>query len=301
MNVVDEVLPSFLIVGTARSGTTSLYCWLKQHPEVFMPDTKEPSYFVHGYGISAWEKYLSLFEPGRGKKAIGEASVAYLWAPESPDWIYKMLGEIKIVILLREPVGRAISLYSWMVMQGYEWLITFEEALAEEEKRFRDESFRLNNPEYFWSYMYFRNGLYTEQVRRYLDAFGGEFVRIYLFEEIISSPAEAYRDVCDFLGVSTGFRPAFAPQNSSRIPRSITVQYLLRKLQTSSPRLPKGSRRAFQFAARQLIPLIMSLNKRAGWKPTVSPELKRTLHEMYRTDIIRLGKLIHRDLSIWLR
>jgi hypothetical protein len=300
MSAVIEVNPNFLIVGTARSGTTSFYSWLKQHPEVFMPETKEPSYFVHDYGISDWENYLSLFEPGRGKKAIGEASVAYLWAPESPDWIHKMLGKVKIVILLREPVGRALSLYSWMVMQGYEWLGTFERALAEEEKRFANESFRLNNPEYFWSYIYFRNGLYAEQVRRYLDTFGREFVRIYLFDEIISSPAAAYRDVCDFLGVSNGFCPAFAPQNSSRIPRSITVQYLLRTFQTSSPRLPKGSRRAFQFAARQLIPLIMSLNRMAGRKPKMSPELKRTLQEMYRTDIMRLGELIHRDLSGWL-
>jgi hypothetical protein len=300
MSEANEVRPNFLIVGTARSGTTSLYHWLKQHPEVFMPDTKEPSHFIHGYGISDWEKYLSLFEPGRGKKAIGEASVAYLWAPESPQWIRFMLGNIKIIILLREPVGRALSLYSWMVMEGYEWLRTFERALAEEEKRFRDESFRWNNPEYFWSYMYFRNGLYCEQVKRYIDAFGSESVKIYLFDDLISSPAEVYGDVCTFLEVSTGFCPDFAPQNSSRIPRSITLQYLLRKLRLSSPRLPRGSRRVFRFIAHRFVPLTMSLNRKVGRKPKIPPELKKRLQEMYHRDIARLGEVIRRDLSDWL-
>ena len=163
---MERVRPKFLIVGASRSGTSSLYHWLKLHPDVFMPDIKEPSFFVDGWGISDWHWYLSLFEPGRGKKAVGEASVAYLESPESVQLIWEKLPTIKIIILLRNPVERALSLYSWMVMEGHEWLSTFKQALAEEEKRFGDESFRRDNPVYFWSYMYFRNGLYYEQVKK---------------------------------------------------------------------------------------------------------------------------------------
>lgn len=292
----DKVQINFLIVGAAKAGTTSLYYWLKQHPEVFIPDIEEPSYFVHGYSLSDWDKYLSLFEPGRGKRAIGEKSTAYLVAPESSQWIRKMLGDIKIIILLRNPVQRALSLYSWMVMEGYEWISTFEQAFAEEEKRFYDESFRWKNPEYFWDYMYFRSGLYYEQVKRYIDAFGSELVKVYLFEDLVRFPAEVYTDVCNVLEVSTGFRPDFTPKNPSKIPRSIALQYLLRKLQRSSRRLPRGSR----FIARQFVSLVMSLNKKVGHKPKIPLEVKKRLREMYRTDITKLGELIQRDLSDWL-
>lgn len=212
-NLKDRIKPNFLIVGTARSGTTSLYHWLRQHSEVFMPDFKEPSYFVHGYGISDLEKYLSLFEPGSGKRAIGEASIAYLAAPESPERIYKTVKDIKIIILLRNPVHRALSLYAWMVNEGYERINTFEQALAEEKKRFYDRSFRWNNPEYFWDYMYFRGGLYYEQVKRYMDTFGKKSVRVYLFDDLINRPAEVYMDVCRFLNISPEVIPDFTPQN----------------------------------------------------------------------------------------
>lgn len=302
MSAVDEVLPNFLIVGAAKAGTTSLYHWLRQHPEVFMPNLKEPSYFVRGFGVSDWETYVALFEPGRGKRAIGEASVAHLWAQESPRWIYETLGDVRIIVLLRDPVQRALSLYAWMVMEGYEWLPTFERALAEEEERFPDECFRRSSPEYFWSYMYFRTGLYYGQVKRYVDTFGSQLVKVYLFEDLISSTANVYSDVCDFLGVSTEFRPVFGRQNSSRIPRSIPLQYSLRALCRSlrEPTLPAVLRKASRSVARRLIRPMMSLNVKAGHRPKMPLQVKETLQEMYRTDIVRLGGLIRRDLSDWL-
>jgi hypothetical protein len=243
-----------------------------------------------------WEKYLLIFRPGRGKKAIGEASTAYLAAPESPQWICKILGDVKIIILLRNPVQRALSLYSWMVMEGFEWLDTFEQALAEEERRFLDSSFRWKNPEYFWDYMYFRSGLYYEQVKRYIDTFRRESVKIYLFEDLVGFPTEIYNDVCKFLELSTEFHPIFTPQNPSRIPRSIALQNLLRKLQRALHRLPN----AFQSITHRSIALMMSLGVSAERKQTIPLELVKTLQERYRLDIIQLGKLVQRDLSHWL-
>lgn len=293
---MEMVKPNFLIVGAARAGTTSLYYWLKQHPEVFMPEIKEPSYFVHGYGISDREVYLSLFEPGRGKKAVGEASTAYLKAYESPKWIYSILDGVKIIILLRNPVERAFSLYSWMVMEGYEWANTFEQALALEKQRFEDKDFRWNNPEYFWNYMYFRSGLYYERVRKYLEVFGNHLVKIYLFEDIISYPLEVYRDVCRFLEITDFFQPKFVRQNPSKIPRFIKLQYWLRRIQKSSSRLPKGIR----FLIRKSVPPMMKLNKKIGYKGKISLELKKELIEAYYDDIMKLSELIQRNISHWL-
>ncbi|MEW6192542.1 MAG: sulfotransferase domain-containing protein [Bacillota bacterium] len=288
---MDTIKPNFLIVGAAKAGTTSLYHWLKQHPDVFMPYVKEPSFFVQDYGISVWEEYLSLFEPGRGKKAIGEASTAYLTAPESPRWIRQILGDVKIIILLRNPAQRALSLYAWMVMEGYEWLPAFEYALIEEERRFLNESFRFKNPEYFWDYMYFRSGLYYEQVKRYIDTFGNELIKIYLFEDLIGYPSKIYSDVCRFLEVSNEFRPIFTPQNPSKIPRFIKLQHLLFELKRSG-RLPRPLCSSIQ----QLI----TLNVKLGLKPKMPPSLQKKLQEMYRKDIEKLSQLINKDLSHWL-
>ena len=301
LGLKDEVRPNFLIVGAARSGTTSLYYWLKQHPEVFMPDIKEPSYFVHGYGISDWRKYLSLFEPGRGKKVIGEASTAYLAAPESPRWIRDVLGNIKIIILLRNPIERAYSLYCWMVMEGYEWLPTFEKALEEEDRRFQDEPFRRSNPEYFWDYMYFRSGLYYDQVKRYIETFGSNSVKTFLFEDLTRSPEKLYSDVCRFLEVSDNYHPHFIPQNPSKIPRFIRLQYLFRQAPKLVPKLPGVFRKVSRPVIWRLVPLMMSLNKKAGCRVEISPELRNRLREMYREEILRLSELIGRDLSEWLR
>ncbi len=262
-----------------------------------MPSVKEPGFFVNGYGVSCWEEYVGLFQEGRHKKAVGEASTAYLAARESAEWIYRMLGNVKIIVILRNPVERALSLYSWMVMYGYEWIPTFELALAEEEKRCGDKEFLSKSPGYFWDYMYFRSGLYHEQVQRYLKTFDAESVKIYLFEDLIRSPAVIYADVCKFLGVCSDYRPDFVPENRSKMPRSVRLQYWLRYVQTHPPR----PNRICRPITRALIPLIMDLNNRLGYTPLMTQQVKKTLRERYREDVTALAELIQKNLSDWLR
>jgi hypothetical protein len=293
-----KVLPNFLIVGAAKAGTTFLYYLLQQHPEVFMPErTKEPSFFVHNFAFSSWDRYLDLFEGGRGKKAIGEASTAYLTAPESPQWINEKLEDVRIIILLRDPVERAYSLYSWMVMEGWEWAPTFERALLEEEKRLPDQFPRKKwQRGFFWNYMYFRSGLYFEQVKRYIDTFGRERVGVYLFEDLVAQPARTYADVCQFLGISDQFEPDFSAKNISRFPRSIQVQYFLRGLQLSTKKLPVRA----QYIARKCLYPLIDLNVKWGDKKRLPSQVRKQLQEAYREDIHKLSKLIGRDLSLWL-
>ena len=150
--------PNFFIVGAARSGTTSMWEYLKQHPDIFMPEGfayKEPSYFCNLYGYNDFNLYLELFAGVKEEKAVGEASTPYLTSPESAAWIREVYPAAKIIILLRNPVDRAYSMYNWMIKEGYEGVYPFEEALDVEKVRIKDEHFKYINPQYYHNYLYF--------------------------------------------------------------------------------------------------------------------------------------------------
>jgi hypothetical protein len=293
-----SIKPNFFVVGAAKAGTTSVYSWLKQHPEIFVPQVKEPSFFVHGYGYSNWEEYLKLFENGREKKAIGDTSASYLAAPEAPEWIHETLGTVKIIMVLRNPTHRAFSLHSWMVMEGYEKFSSFEKALEEEETRFFDQHFYWHNPEYFWDYIYFRSGLYFAQVKRYPDVFGSKNVKIFLFEEIVNSPLQVFHEICDFLEISTTFTPNFTYENPSVLPRFATLQNLIRTNFDVAAGKLRHSR--LHQPVRSLEKQLIEWNKKIGCKPNMLPQTEKKLRQMYQEDVKSLSSLIGRELSNWI-
>jgi len=200
------IWPNFFIVGAQNSGTTSLYGYLKQHPDVFMPALKEPHYFAQITPsreqrylrtiIRDKAAYLRLFDKGRDHKAIGEASPSYLWEPKAPYRIRNAVPHAKIIILLRDPVERAYSHYLMDVREGLQEL-PFCEALE------RD----WNQSKKGWSIsqLYVELGLYAEQVRRYLEVFGSQQVLILMFDELANSALNGksvVADVLQFLGLS---------------------------------------------------------------------------------------------------
>src|SRR5581483_2019209 len=229
---VPRTAPNFLIVGAARSGTTSLWHWLRQHPQVFMPRYKEPAFFVHNFGVFTQEEYLSLFNPGRGKACIGEASTAYLSAPESPPWIHELLGKIKIMAILRNPVDRAYSMYCWLAMIGLEPLETFEEAIAQESRRMTSLPFQQNCLIASHNYQYFHAGLYIEKIKPYIKIFGADRVKMLLFDDLKKNPAGFCAEVCEFLEISQANGHAFRSENGAVIPRSTPLQFRLRAMRT---------------------------------------------------------------------
>jgi hypothetical protein len=177
--------PNFFIVGAANSGTTSLYTWLKQHPEVFLPALKEPHYFaqvrpsfeqryLRTY-VTEETAYLKLFRRGAVYRVIGEASPSYLFDAEAPLRIHSVVPQAKIVILLRDPVERAHSHYLMDVREGVQDRDFYQ---AVEEDWYRSQK--------GWgrSHLYVELGLYAKQVDRYLSTFGSQQVLILMFEEM---------------------------------------------------------------------------------------------------------------------
>jgi hypothetical protein len=211
-------MPNFFIAGAARAGTTSLWEYLRQHPDIFMPPDfrkKEPSYFCDHYGMKSRRKYLSLFRDAGDRRMVGEASGPYLTAPEAAGRIKAEIPEARILIMLRNPAVRAFSLFKRLRDKGHEQEPDFMEAVALETKRMNDPEFQAGCRHYFGNYLYFHSGLYSAQVRRFFDTFGRDRVKVIVFEEFVAEPGRHVRESFAFLAVDAGFEPKIEVHNAS--------------------------------------------------------------------------------------
>jgi hypothetical protein len=234
-------IPNLFLVGAARSGTTSLWRCLQSHPQVFMPGgllQKEPAYFssLKRSRFKRLESYLALFAPADERHLwVGEASTAYLTDPDSARRIHEYNPEARIIIMLRHPAQRAYSLYNWMVQEGYEYAGTFAEALKLEDKRIAMAIPNCIESEYYYNYLYFHSGLYSEQVKRYVDLFKDR-VLIVKFEDYFGDFSREFERICRFLNVETLDAPDRKPgddlasANQSKRVHSSVLQYALRKM-----------------------------------------------------------------------
>ena len=300
-------LPNFLVIGAGKAGTTSLYHYLDQHPEVYMSPIKEPKFFALEGGVpeyrgpgdrEVWSsgtnraisdpgEYEALFDGVGGEKAIGEASPGYLCNAGAPGRIKRYVPDARLVAVLRDPAERAYSAYLHMIRDGREKL-GFAEALGEEERRTREG----------WApgWQYTREGFYCRNLRRYFELFDREQIRIYLYEDLRADPLGLMRDAFGFLGVDEAFVPDFSMRhNASGIPKSrLLVSLITRRnpLKTVlKPLLPKGLRTRISVGVQ---------NRNLNPAPPLSPEDREWLIELYREDILGLQDLLGRDLSDWL-
>ena len=194
--------PNFFIVGAPKAGTTALHSYLNDHPQVCMSMDKEPNFFSHREiaaqnlyydkkNVESIEEYVQLFKCKTSEKAIGEASVSYLYYPEVAQRIYTFNPHAKIIISLREPVSRAFSHYQMDYSQD---LVpyTFEEIVK---KGPNDK----NSGIYFQQYI--QLGEYYIQVKRYLETFGKNQVLIFRHEDLVLQTEQTVEKIYDFLGI----------------------------------------------------------------------------------------------------
>ncbi len=299
-------LPNFLIVGTAKAGTTSLYRYLRQHPDVFMPAVKEPRFFAYaeeppamkGPGdartnrtsgaVYTFEDYCALFEEATDERAVGEASPNYLYSESAPRLIREHLPGVRLIVVLRNPVERAYSHFLHLVRSGREPLRDFGAALDAEDERVARG--------WEWSWHYTRMGFYHAQLARYLEHFDREQLTIRLFEDFKADPVAFTQDIFRVLGVDD----AFAPDTSLRyektgVPRSDRFQRFLHNPDNVLRRL---SRYILSEPVRERILTVMK-NVNLS-KPPLAPEVRARLVDAFRDDVLRLQDLIDRDLSAWL-
>ena len=315
-----KLLPNLFIVGAPKAGTTSLYHYLDQHPQIYMSPIKEPCYFaselrpenfseelqpwikqemqslkeyLHGpmsekrFGglVSEWEDYLKLFQNAGAAKAIGEASVCRVWSETADRNLFCRIPDGKIIMILRNPADRAFSQYLHALTAGGV------------HKSFRAQiraSFGFRTRTFGKLYPFLEFGLYYEQVKRYLELFPAENIRIYLYEEYQDKPLQMLADIFGFLAVDMNFAPDTSRKHlTPRIPRFATIHYLLNKYDIGR-RVNELSPRAFQ-------PLYRTLAFRRRESLAMEPSDKAYLIGYYREDIQKLSSLLDRDLQSWLQ
>jgi hypothetical protein len=289
-------MPNFFIIGAQKAGTTSLYHYLDQHPQIYMSPIKEPHFFEGMQSeyrrpgrktkpVTELGDYLALFEGVSDEKAIGEASTSYLFSMRAPTLIRRSVPDAKIIAVLRNPADRAYSNFLHLVRTGREPLASFAEALQAEEGRTQDK----------WGPMWYykQKGFYHDQVKRYFDTFGRDQVRIYLYDDLRGEPFGMLRDIFRFLEVDETFVPdASIEHNPSGLPRNKTLYTQVRRLTARKPAL-----------LERFLPTkpYRYLKSRFFVKPPPFPaEVRRQLIDSYREDILKLQNLIGRDLSPWL-
>ncbi|KAA3617044.1 MAG: sulfotransferase [Calditrichaeota bacterium] len=298
------MLPNFLVIGAAKAGTTSLYNYLKQHPDIYLSPEKEPDFFsfynrtpffkgphdkaINDHIINKLEDYQELFKGAQNKKAIGECSNSYLYFYERTiPTITEFIPNCKIIAVLRNPIDRAFSQYTQSVMIGIEDQ-QFTKSLELEKKRL-ELGWR-------WHYDYSGQSKYFEQIKAYIEAFSKNNVKIYFFEDLINKPLDVLYDIFKFLEVDPNFTPDVSKKfNKSGIVRSKTIQKfvltdnIIKRLTRS---ITPSKLRAF------INEYIMNKNIK---KYSMPIEIRYDIKRHFEKDISQLQSLVDKDLESWFK
>lgn len=231
--------PNFLIIGAQKGGSTSLYRYLTDHPKVRSAALKEIHYFSCHYDCpETW--YRAHFAPSLWLSTehlqTGEASVSYLYTPTAPGRVAAFKPDMKLVVMLRNPISRAYSHHQMSVKQGHETL-SFEEALTLEPERLQQERDLYGPDEAFAqgkshrTHSYLLRGHYAEQLERWLAHFPREQLLILSSEDFFRSPAETFHTTLAFLGLKQIDLPVYRQLNKGQKAHSGFSAELMMKLE----------------------------------------------------------------------
>jgi len=280
------MLPNFIIIGSAKAGTTSLYKYLGQHPDIFMSAIKETNFFATDdplikkerpsfpFPVKTIEEYQALFSGVTSETAIGEASPIYFESPLAAQNIHSKIPQVKLILSLRNPVQRAFSGYLMHALYGNNIGPVTIESFDPEQR-------------------YVQAGLYSEGVDRYLKQFGSAQLKVLLFEELIKNTSSVLSDIFQFLNISSSFEVNTTEKhNIASYPKYKFINRLLMNDSLRNRFADYIPRSAKQFAKTLL-------KKNETDKPKLTDEIIEFLKKYYLADINRLEDLIDKDLSSW--
>lgn len=246
-------MPDFLIIGAQKCGTTSLYEYLTQHPQIVSANQKEVHFFDLNYKLGLDWYRVQWGEVYRPNSLCGEASPYYIFHPQVPQRVYQHFPQIKLIVLLRNPVDRAISHYYHEVNLGFETL-SLEEAIAREPERLQGELEKLETDPNYYSYnhqhyTYLSRGLYLEQLQRWMTFFPKYQFLILKSEDFWEKPDRTLAEVLEFLQLpplTLDTYPSYNAGNYIQVNSSV-LQKLSRYFQPPNQKLSAFLQRDFNW------------------------------------------------------
>lgn len=285
--------PDFLIIGAAKSGTTSLSYYLSQHPKVEIVSNRLEHFGEYSNVMMpdlSQREYLELFNDIPKEKLAGEKSASYLYSKQAPLQIKRLNPDIKILAILRNPIDRAYSDYWHKRRNGMESL-SFEDALHAEAER-------IENGAPFEQH-YATYGLYANHLRNYFSSFGKDQCLTLLFDELRNNPGVICKKCFNFLELDEpALSLTFDAKNKGSIPKENFLAKLLFKLSRNRI-FVKLTRTFVPLDLKETITRWMNSNSEDGY-PEMPLHLRKTLSQFYEEDIRKLENILERDLSHWL-
>ena len=269
-----DKLPNFFLVGASKSGTTAICDALTSHPDICFSENKEPNFFSN-FDSDLKEipdeqllEYKKLFRHHSSEKLIGEGSVKYLMSRNAAYWIRKYIPSAKILIVLRNPLKRIVSLYEMYVRVGV--------MKMSPEEAFSENSYLINQC------------MMSEKIEHYINTFSRDQVFIMIYEDFLSEPEQEFNSLCRFLGVAENLNPVIRVRNRGGIPRSKLLNFL-------------RDRRLIEIV-KKVLPLSEGIwfdnfVKRTFFKKlSLKSNQKKELEKIFYSDVSKVGNLIDRDL-----
>ena len=286
-------LPNFIMIGVAKAGTTSFFHYLDQHPQIYMCPIKATNFFgyedarnwkwmeegdpplLRNFPVRTFEEYEASFAGASSEIAIGEVSPQYFRCPTAAQRIHDNIPNVKLIVSLRNPADRAFSGFLMRTRRG-DAVKGFYEELSPQSSHVKE-------------------GFYYRRLKRYLDIFPKDRIKIYLFEEFRKEPARIVADLYEFLGVTTNFVPDTSTRHN---PAGIPKIRLLNQL-FFHPTLINIAKSVIPENIQGMAKRVQQQNLRAA--PKLPAELRAELLNHYREDILKLQELVDHDLSVWLK
>jgi Sulfotransferase family len=297
-------LPDFFIVGHHKSGTTALYEMLRRHPQIYMPDIKEPRFFASdlrallqpapGLLPETLEEYLSLFDAAKPGQRVGEASPSYLRSRAAASAIADVQPAARIIAILREPASFVRSLHLQMIQEHVETEKDLRRAVAREDIVRHGQRVR----------RYSDHVRYVEQLRRYHGAFPAEQVLVLIYDDFRSDNEATVRRVLGFLGVDDMRPMEVLEANPTVALRSVRLDAMVRSLYAG--RGPVA--RAMRASAKAITPeelrssLLRTLRRRVvyGAPPPPDEEFMDELRQRFKPEVVAVSEYLERDLvRLW--
>ncbi|HEB71323.1 MAG TPA: hypothetical protein ENI77_01735 [Nitrospirae bacterium] len=267
------MLPNYLVIGGARCATTWAHNCLSEHPEIFTPKVKELNFFNTNYdkGIEYYEKYFDDASNG-SFRAVGEASPTYLPHAECPERIARYSPNVKLIVILRNPIERAFSHY--LIFKHKHEESSFEEAIEKRPQLLSD-------------------GLYSDHLLRYYKYFSKDQLLLLFFDDIEKDPVEFIQRVYRFLDVNDHF-----------LPRDLENQVNM-VFYPGFQNLIRWMRLGFIIELVKMTPLDglirrLSQSKKLKSYPAIKPETREKLVQYFTIPNKKLSRLTERDLSHWI-